>query len=165
MLRKIDMTLYEINPEFLYLLNKESYTEEDLAQIDLLSNNEKEKAIILASYIKNITCEFAGVLDAMKTMKKRSERLASKIEHLSKMVMEKMNAINTEAITDSPNFEIRLYKNPPKVDVYDERLIPVNYMKIKSTETLCLESIKNAINHGIEVPGARMVQDKRLSIK
>ena len=166
MLRKADMSLYEINPEFLHLLNKESYTDEDLHQIDLLSNNEKEKAITLASYIRNITVELSGVADALKGMKARRDRLTKKIDDLSRMVLDKMNAINSKVINDNPNFEIRIYDNPPKVDIYNESLVPESYWKITGSQVVSLEKIKNDIMmEGIEVPGARIVQDKRLSIK
>lgn len=161
----VKMSLYTIDPNFLELLQKEEYTEEDLIQIDKLSNDERHKIVTLAGYIQNIRSELQAVTQAIKDMKKRENRLIKKIDGLCEIIIAKMNLLRAEKISDSPHYEVFCYTNPPSVCVYDENKLPPDYLKRTEEYTIDKSLIKSDIIKGITVPGACLAQDKRIVIK
>lgn len=68
---------------------------------------------------------------------------------------------------DHPQFTISVRDNPESIDIFDERQIPADYMidpkppAPKPSKAL----IKQAIQDGFEVPGARKIRTQRLDIK
>lgn len=57
-----------------------------------------------------------------------------------------------------------LKKNPPKIEVFDESLLPTEFMRY--TPSPDKAAIKDALESGREVPGARMADEtQRLEIK
>ena len=62
---------------------------------------------------------------------------------------------------------VRLKRNPPKVVIESEALIPRTYIKetYKVIESIDKAAIKEALNNGIPVEGCKLVQDWRMEIK
>ena len=67
---------------------------------------------------------------------------------------------------DCEYFKIKYQKNPPRVDISDPDLIPSDFIKTTTTETISKADIKKEIQAGRNVPGAELITDgKRLVIK
>lgn len=68
---------------------------------------------------------------------------------------------------DCPLFRISIAKNPPSVEIYDERQVPVQYMTDPPPPPPQIDKklIVQAIKDGFEVPGARLTQGVRLAIR
>lgn len=160
------MSLYSINPDFLALLSKDEFDDADMQRLNALSDNERNTIISIAGYIKNIEAEANAIDEAVKNMQARSKALRSKIEFFSYVIKTKMEVLHTDCIDDSPYYQVKLHKNKSRVDIYDEERIPEEYWKVKETKTVSKEKIADdIINLGLVIPGANLVQEKRVVIK
>lgn len=90
----------------------------------------------------------------------------SKADALRKYVLDNMLACDIQRI-DAPLFSISIAKNPPKVDIFDERQVPKAYLADPPPpppawdKRVMLEAMKS----GVEIPGAKLTQGFRLAIK
>lgn len=102
-------------------------------------------------------------IQRLKDLKATRERVAAGLRDYLKRNME---AAGIEKI-ECPLFKVSIQKNPPAVDIFDSPSIPFNYMtEPKPVPPMPDKAlIKQAINDGFEVPGARMTQSTRLAIK
>lgn len=159
------MNLYGISAEYQMLLAKDNYSAEDMDRLNNLSISVKEKAVQVAAYILNQHADLQAMEEAIKKMRDRHAKLADKLIYLNDYLKTQLINCDIKEITDHPEFELKIKNNPPKVDVYDQTLIPDAYTV--KTELVRIEKrlIKDAIDQGIEVPGARVIQELRLEIK
>ena len=69
---------------------------------------------------------------------------------------------------ECPLFQITIRKNPPSVDVFDDKQIPAEYWVTPEPKppvaAISKTLLSNAIKAGAEVPGARLVQGTKLVI-
>jgi len=84
-------------------------------------------------------------------------------ERLEKNVMESIQSSNLEAIRGH-HIEMKLRNNPPSVDIYDQSLIPEQFIEITMTSKIKKNDIKDALKNGCEVPGARLLSRRSLKI-
>lgn len=68
---------------------------------------------------------------------------------------------------DTPLFSIRVTNNPPRVEIFDERMLPAAFMRQPETPPPepNRKAIAEAIKRGEDVPGARLEQSQRLVVK
>jgi len=64
---------------------------------------------------------------------------------------------------EGQKFSFTIKKNPPSVEIGDEKLIPAEF--IDYSPTISRARIKDALSEGKEVPGAKLNQKTRLEIK
>ena len=85
---------------------------------------------------------------------------------LRSYLLDNMLRMQIEKI-DCPMFSISIRSNPPSVDVFDPLQLPISYMvtPLPPPDRPDKTMIKEALKAGKDVPGARLVQDQRLSIK
>ena len=62
---------------------------------------------------------------------------------------------------------VRLKRNPPKVQVDNEGLVPSEYRKTRIVESESIDkvAIMEALKNGVTVEGCRLVQDIRMEVK
>ena len=102
----------------------------------------------------------------IKRLQELKKARQAKAAALRKYVLDNMLACGIQSI-DAPLFSIKIAKNPPSVEIYDERQIPADYMSAppppapKPDKKLIAQAIKD----GFEVPGAKLSQGYRLAIK
>lgn len=89
----------------------------------------------------------------------RADRLHTAVIHYM------MITDRTEMITD--RHTLRIKRNPPKVEVYDEERVPTEYMKETTKVTISVDkkAIAEALKSGADVPGCALIQTSRLEIK
>ena len=85
---------------------------------------------------------------------------------LRSYLMDSMTRMQIEKI-DCPMFSISIRSNPPSVDVFDAMQVPISYMvtPLPPPDRPDKALIKEALKAGKDVPGARLAQGQRLSIK
>jgi hypothetical protein len=64
----------------------------------------------------------------------------------------------------SPEFDISIVKNPPKAHVFDEELVPDEYHRVIEDRYVSRKLVLDALKNGIDVPGARIINETRLKI-
>lgn len=89
-----------------------------------------------------------------------------KADALRKYVLDNMLACDIQSI-DAPLFSIKVAKNPPKVDIFDERQLPAHYLTDPPPPAPVPDKklIAQALKDKADVPGARLVQGFRLNVK
>ena len=85
---------------------------------------------------------------------------------LRSYLMDNMIRMQIEKI-DCPMFSISIRSNPPSVDIFDPLQLPISYMvsPLPPPDRPDKTLIKEALKAGKDVPGARLVQGQRLTIK
>ena len=63
------------------------------------------------------------------------------------------------------HFDLSIKKNPPKVVIEDEEMIPQSFIDVQTVEKVNLKTIKEELKKGEAVQGARLIQETRLDIK
>jgi len=164
------VTLYQLAAE-----HRESL--EKLADLDLapevvadtlesLGGELQVKAQNVVAFMRNLESTASAIKEAEAQMAARRKAIENRAARLKQYVLDAMQANRIERI-DCPLFAISIAKNPPAVDVYEERLIPVHYLTDPPPPPPQIDKklIAQALKDGHEVPGARLVQGVRLSIR
>ena len=163
------MKLYEITNEFESIFNDVDETGEvTQAMFDAMDGLKEEfenKAISVASYIKNIEAEEEAIKQAMDGMKKRRDALKNKAESLTDYLLESFGKMGVNEINTSPLFKIRIKKCPVSVDVFDDLALPQEYLREKVVTSIDKIKLKEVLSEGVEVPGACLQRRTKLEIK
>jgi hypothetical protein len=163
------MKLYEITNEFESIFNDVDETGEITQAMfdamDCLKEEFENKAISVASYIKNIEAEEEAIKQAMDGMKKRRDALKNKAESLTDYLHESFGKMGVNEINTSPYFKIRVKKCPVSVDVFDDLALPQEYLREKVVTSIDKIKLKEVLSEGVEVPGACLQRRTKLEIK
>ena len=158
-------SLYHLTAEYQRLLAKDIYTDDDMQQLDLFYEDFQDKCVAVATVIKEMEARQKAIDEAQAAMMKRSNALENKIESLKCYLKESMIKSNVDKIDKSPYFDIKIKNNPEKLYVDPTFVIPDEWYVKKESYRLDVQLIKDALNRGIEIPGASLVKDKRVEIK
>ena len=168
MSKETTLALYELTDELYSAIDQLSDMEDDdeakIDTLDALAIPVKDKAVSVIKFTENLDTTIDGINKTMKQMKDRLVILKKKKDMLKKYVFQNLNKVGIDKI-ECAEFVISIQKNPPKVEVYNEEMIPGIYINKVVTEKVDKKSIKEAINGGNDVPGAKMVQERSLRIK
>jgi hypothetical protein len=119
--------------------------------------------------IRNLQATAASIKDAEKQMADRRKSIEKRADALTEWLKTGLEIARVTKL-DCPHFALTIKKNPPSVDVWDEKQIPAQYMRTPEpppppASVPDKAAIKDAIKAGVEVPGAQVVQGTRLEIK
>jgi hypothetical protein len=162
--------LYEIANEYQALLEDRydpetgEFLQPALGRIDEVSEKLEDKAIAVASYIKNLEAEREAIEKAKKNMAERESRLDKRADYLTQYLQSNMERCGITEIK-SPMFVIKLKKCPISTDILDENIIPDDYKKSKEIVTIDKLKLKEEMLAGVIVPGAALKQNNRLEIR
>lgn len=159
------LSLYAISEKFLELFNKDDLTEEEIQE------QGNELAIMLQNKAENIV-GYNFTLESNKTaLKQEIERLTNMYnaidkqqEKLKKYVKSTMEKLDLPEINTTIG-KIKIKKNPVSVDIVDENSIDDKYYSIKTTKTISKTKIKEDLEKGINVKGARLIQNTKIDFK
>ena len=159
-------TLYDIANEFEKSLeNLLDHDDLDLIkEIESIEGEFKSKSTNVAKYIRNLEHLASGIKEVELNQKKRRASLERKIQRLKDYLKINFEKTNTDRI-ESEDIVIAIYKNPIKVNVIDEELIPEEFFNIKENKVLDKDMIKESLQNGSKIPGCELVQEKRINIK
>lgn len=159
------LSLYAISEKFLELFNKDDLTEEEMQE------QGNELAIMLQNKAENIV-GYNFTLESNKTaLKQEIERLTNMYnaidkqqEKLKKYVKSTMEKLDLPEINTTIG-KIKIKKNPVSVDILDENSIDDKYYSIKTIKTISKTKIKEDLEKGINVEGARLIQNTKIDFK
>ena len=159
-------TLYDIANEFEKSLdNLLDHDDSDLLnEIESIEGEFKLKSANVAKYIRNLEHLALGIKQIEGNQKERRTSLEKKILRLKEYLRINFEKTNTEKI-ESDDIVIAVYKNPVKVNIIDEDLVPKEFFQYKETKLLNKDKIKDSLKNGEDVPGCELIQEKRISIK
>ena len=159
-------TLYDIANEFEKSLdNLLDHDDSDLLnEIESIEGEFKLKSANVAKYIRNLEHLALGIKQIEGNQKERRTSLEKKILRLKEYLRINFEKTNTEKI-ESDDIVIAVYKNPVKVNIIDEDLVPKEFFQYKETRLLNKDKIKDSLKNGEDVPGCELIQEKRISIK
>jgi len=165
------MTLYEINEQIKDALNRlfESADEETgevsvdaMQELEDLKAAREEKLDNIGAYIKNLEAEAKAISDEMSALKERLDSKTRKIERLR-------NYVSWDLLNNGEkNFETARvafsFRKSTSVKV-DEDKLPKKYFVKKVTYSPDKKEIRKALDEGIAVKGAELVEKQNLQIK
>lgn len=162
------MRLYEISNEFQKVVdlieNCDEMTPEIIAMLDEVSKDASEKVISVAAYIKNLEVQSKGMDDYIKNMQDRQAKIDKKAEGLKDYLKYNMDILKLQKV-ESPEFDVQLRANNFALDLFDQTLVPKEYLRVKETVTISRQDIIKDLKVGCDVPGARFVTTKSVQIK
>lgn len=163
-------TLYELTGERLALQHKlETLELDEQAILDTLEGSSVEIQAKIESYcyvIKNMEMLPEQIKLEEKRLADRRKAYEKRVEHIRNWLFINMQACGITKI-ESSAFTVAIQNNPLSVVIDDEALIPDGYKRLPEPPPLVPDKtmIKNAIQSGLEVPGAHIQQTQRLVIK
>lgn len=153
-------SLYEIDKDILALMDPETGEIADMELLDQLEMEREAKIENVAlwqknenAYIEALRAEKKSIEERIKQAEKSAERRA---EWLKK-------ATGGEPFT-TPKCTLT-FRTATSVEVVELDLIPEEFMRTKVTTEPDKTAIKNAIKGGAEIPGAKLVTDKSMTVK
>jgi len=157
-------------------------TELELLQIELLNEDNTEEQIKLIeeriielldkqeNKYENILKLRSNKLAQAKMLQDEIERLQSKLKPLNNTIdrLEKYldESLKMNGISDIEVWTFSLsYRRSESVEITNEALLPIEFVKIKETKTPDKIAIKKAIGAGQQVTGAYVKENFNLQIK
>ena len=155
---KIEIALIEsggeITKDLEELLAFKNYTEKALADsVDVVAMTNERIEMAIDYYQQQI--------DSIKSLqdglyKAKASLMANLENEMNRLGLNEINGLTKT---------ISFRNNPPKVDSFNESIIPDEYKKITMIEAIDKKLISEKLKNGIDVPGCRLIQGKTLSIK
>jgi len=160
------MNLYEITreaQELAFLLESEEYTPELEAALLINQDQLQAKAGNYAKVIANIQSDSDAIDAEIKRLKAMKDTKDRSINRLKEALREAMLISGIDKI-ESSLFKLSLRRSEAvEVDVVES--LPSSFLNIKNVVTADKIAIKEAINRGENVIGARIVENFNLQIK
>lgn len=166
----MNLSLYNIAHEYRLMVANLMDSSDDAQTIadtiEAESYSLENKATSIAYAIKNLNATVAALKHVAQETNNRIKSLENREQSLKNYVIECLEIAGIEKVT-CEHFEIKLRKNPTSIDVFDPDLLPESFMRQPELPAKVIDKglIKTAIAAGEAVPGARIVQSKRIEIK
>jgi hypothetical protein len=164
------LSLYTLSSELqavAYALAEDGLDQQTIQDtLESISGDFEDKAKAIVQMSRNFDGLIAQIKEAEVQMADRRKRLEARAKSMREYVMREMDATGISHI-DCPLFAVSIVKNPPAVDIFDPLQVPDEFRVAPPPPPpeISRALIKSALAAGREVPGARLVQGKRLAIK
>ena len=132
--------------------------------LSLLHGTLTEKCKSVAMWRENQLVVARAKRDAAKRMIDQAGAIERRAESMIEYLDTNMSMAGITEI-ECDEFKISYHKNPPSVKVTDQSLIPAEFIKEKTTESVDKAALKIALREGLECDGAEIVQGQKLVIK
>lgn len=161
-------TLHEMSKEYASLYEMASDPDADLESfgmaIDGLKGEIGAKVDGVVAVIRNLEALRDGIEAHIEKQSKRATAADNRAKWLRRYLMDCLN-MTLEKRSVSVFADVSIVDNPPSVEIYSYESIPIEYIFVKEHRRPDKALIKKSLLEGQEVPGARIVKDKRISIK
>ena len=121
-----EMTLYNLIPEFKDLLDKEELTDEDSLRINEISHDIEIKASNICSLTDQMESFIAFCKCEESRISAKRNAVQNKIKWLNNYLKTNMESAGIGVIEFGTK-KVSLQKNPPKLFIDDENIIPPKY--------------------------------------
>lgn len=157
------MTLYEIKENYLCLLNMDLDEQTMKDTLESIQGDLEEKADNIACLIKSLEAEKKAISEEVDQLMLRMAKKQVKADRLKQYLHDTFKALNMVEFETAKNI-MQVKKNPVSV-VLDDGFNNLIYMTEKISFSPDKKRIKEAIEHGLDIDGARLEQKERLVIK
>lgn len=163
----MNITLYQCAADVQAVLD--AYFDDETERQDTIEaviGQFEAKAQSVAAYCLNMAAT-GDMLEAhIKAMQAKLKTCRAREGRLKDYLAANMKAAGIRSIqADDGSFAAKFAKNPPRVEIWDEKQIPDDMMRVKTVTEPDKTAIKAAIQAGREIPGAKIVQEETLRIK
>ncbi|MGD7020639.1 siphovirus Gp157 family protein [Levilactobacillus sp. LN180102] len=161
------MNLYELEGNLLHVVELANSAKPEDQQlfadtIESLQDSIADKAIGYGKVINQLVADEKQLTDKISHDKDRKRILSNNISRLKLALQHGMETAGKDKIKDI-DLSIWIQNNQPSVAVTDDKLIPDEFTEVE--KKLNKTAIKQALNDGEEVPGAKLVQTRSIRIK
>jgi hypothetical protein len=165
-----NLSLYTLATE--YRVDLERLADLDLDEqtlldtLDGLSGDLEAKAQNVVAFSRHLDKLAEAIKEAETDMARRRKAIEVRAEGVRNYVLDAMRIAGIQKI-ECPWFSLSITKNPPAVEIDDERMVPEVYRVTPPPPPKQIDkaAIKKALLDGVDVPGARLRQGVRLNIK
>lgn len=135
----------------------------DMDILEDLKEQRQTKLENIALYIKNLASEASAIKEEENSLSERRKRLERKCERLKGILVRSMTENNEKEIS-SPRYCAKI-RDSKATEIYDDKILPPEYIVGKTTYSPDKTAIKKAIESGTEVAGARIVINHNLKLE
>jgi len=165
------MTLYEIDRQIKEIIDNlydamdenGEVGEVDFSILEQLKEERQTKLENITLYIKNLEAEADAIKNEIDALTKRKKRLETRANGLRGLLIKSISENGDKEFSTARCFA-RISERDV-TDILDENIIPKEYMREKIKYEPDKTAIKNAINSGKVVAGARVIKNKSLKIE
>lgn len=158
------MKLYELTEQYnnaLIVLNDTDLPPEVVQDtLEGLQGEVQEKGKNVAAYFQNLEADVEAMKSAEQRIAQRRKAIENRVRQMKDYLQRNMEESGITEIS-CPEFTVKLGKNPASVEVYEESSLPEKYVVTKTTTQPDKKALKEAIQAGEDVPGARLITDKK----
>lgn len=167
-----DLSLYSIKQEYVELVSKLSSMDLDEQTIlDTLESTGildsfQEKSVNVVMVARQFDSHCDAIDSEIKRLQDLKKQRKNTAEKLRDYLLNNMMAAQIELI-DHPLMSIKIRNNPESVEVFEESLVPSDYMAWPAMPAPKPDKtkIKTAIKTGVEIPGCKLVRSNSLLVK
>lgn len=161
------MNLYELEGNLLHVVELANSSKPEDQQlfddtIESLQDSIADKAIGYGKVINQLVADKKQLTDKISHDQDRKRILSNNISRLKLALQHGMETAGKDKIKDI-DLSIWIQNNPVSVAVTNDKLIPGEFTEVE--KKLNKTAIKQALNDGEEVPGAKLVQTRSIRIK
>lgn len=131
--------------------------------IESMDKAVQVKAAGIAIYLERLDSMAAALDETIKKLQARKKAFQNRKERLKAYTMEAMKQHGIEKI-ECPECTISIQKNPPSAEVYEPKMIPVEYWK-HPEPVLDRKALLDDLKEGVVVQGARLKQTEGVRIR
>ena len=171
---KTDLTLYPITPEAQNALDVvemalagEHVTPEQIVDALATVPGGLPAAVTAAGALAlNMEAKADMLGDAINRLQGKKAVLDKLIQTAKQWALSQCQAAGVRRVSSNDGlFTATVKKNPPRVEILNENELPPSYIRLEVVETPLKSEIKAALQQGMVLPGARLVQDERIEFR
>lgn len=133
--------------------------------LEAIEGTFQDKVESIVKLIRSKKAECAAINIEIDRLQKRANSVSKSADWLLNYIEREMKQANKTEIK-SPLFTIKLQMSPPSTVIEDASLLPAKYQRhVPASSAPDKVAIKEAIQSGVSVPGARLHQELRLAVK
>ncbi|WP_314403964.1 siphovirus Gp157 family protein [uncultured Granulicatella sp.] len=157
------MNLYELSQNYLAVQDMDLEPETLKDTLDSIEEAIEVKAENIAKWIRNLEADKKAFEEEEKRFKDKKQAADNRIKSL-KLYLEDNMRLTGKTKFKAGFFSFAIQNNPPSVEVFDEALIPKQFL-IAQPVKIDRAGIKELLKAGEEVPGAELKHSSSLRIR
>lgn len=163
-------SLFELSAQYQQIMNNimlnDEISDETMQSLESVNDSLEQKVLNYTSIIKSLECKAHNIEEAIAKMNHRALMLNKGAERLKEIIKVEMQKCDKPKI-ENEYHEVLLVKNNPRVEFSDKNIIPAEYWRHKVKETLepDTQAISKALKENVQIPGAYLVRDMRVTIR
>ena len=131
--------------------------------IESLDKAIQVKAAGIGIYCEKLDGMVAALDDTIKKLQARKKAFQNRKESLKAYTLEAMKRHGIQKI-ECPECTVSIQKNPPSADVYEPKMIPVEYWR-QPEPVLDKKALLDDLKEGVVIQGARLRQTEGIRIR